>query len=146
MATYGIGPTPGFVQFTGYTPTLGVGPANVDATTGRVQFNGITQGDFYINQPLGLGGQVAAVLQLLTTILGAVPGTTATKTKKQVQGVLGSAVPAVETVTLVNRATTAADVTAFLAMLTRANGPITYPGDLSGNGGGGKQQVAGGAY
>jgi hypothetical protein len=146
MATYGISATPGFVQFTGYTPTLGASAANVDATTGRVQFNGISQGDFYINQPIGLGGQVAAVQQLLLTILGATAGATATKTKRQVQGVLGSSAPAIETVTLINRATTAADIAAFQAMFTRLNGPITYAADVSGNGGGGKQQVAGGAY
>jgi len=147
MATYGVGTVPGRVPFTGYTNTLGAGPANADATSGYAQFNGITQGDFTINQPLGLGGQVAGMLQLLLTILGAAPGTTATKTKKQVQHVIGApggAVP-VETISLVNRATTAADVTAFQAMFTRLNGPITYPADVSGNGGGGKQTAASGS-
>lgn len=149
MATYGIKPVPGQVAWTGYSNTLGAGPANQDATSGYVQFNGITQGDFTIQQPLGLGGQIAGVLQLLYTILGAAPGATATKTKRQVQhvtGAPGGLVP-VEVITLVNRVTTAADVTAFQNLFTRANGPITYPPDLSGNGGGGKQTYAsGGAY
>lgn len=145
MATYGLNGT-GRVPFSGYTNTLGNGAANADATSGSVQFNGITQGDFYVNQPLGLGGQVAGVLQLLYTLLGAAPGATATKTKRQVQhvqGAPGGAIP-IEVITLVNRATTAADLTAFQQMFTRANGPITYPADLSGNGGGGKQ--VGGPY
>lgn len=146
MAVYGLTSVPGRVPFTGYSNTLGAGDATTPATSGYVQFNGVTQGDFYINQPLGLGGQVAGVLQLLYTLLGAAPGTTATKTKKQVQhvtGAPGGAVP-VETVTLVNRATTAADLAAFQAMFTRQNGPASYPVDLSGNGGGGKATAAGG--
>lgn len=147
MATYGLQTTPGRVPWTGYSNTLGAGDANVAATAGYVQFNGVSQGDFYIQQPLGLGGQVLAVAKLLYTLLGAAPGTTATVTKKQVQhvtGAPGGLVP-VETITLVNRATTAADLTAFQNLFTRANGPITYPPDLSGNGGGGKQTYASGS-
>lgn len=146
MATYGLSGT-GRVPFTGYSNTLGVGDAVTGSTSGYVQFNGVTQGDFYINQPLGLGGQVAGMLQLLYTLLGAAPGTTATKTKKQVQhvqGAPGGLVP-VETITLVNRATTAADLAAFQALFTRQNGPVSYPVDLSGNGGGGKQTAASGS-
>jgi hypothetical protein len=147
MATYGVTPTPGWVPFTGYTPTLGVGPANVDATSGRVQFNGITQGDFAINQPLGLGGQVAAMNRILMTLLAS-PGGLANQIKKQVRWEVGSpggAVP-IEIITLINRVVTNADITAFQALFSRTNAPQTYAPDLSGNGGGGKQQVAGGAY
>jgi hypothetical protein len=50
----------------------------------------------------------------------------------------------IETVNLVNRATTANDLAAFQALLTRNTFPATYPPDVSGNGGGGKQQAAGG--
>lgn len=149
MSVYGLNATPGRIPFTGYTPTLGNGPANADATNGSVQFNGVTQGDFTIQQPLGLGGQVAGVLALLNALVGAGAGGTATKTKKQIQwqqGSPGGLIP-IETITLVNRATTANDVTAFQALFNRLNGPVTYPADVSGNGGGGKMTAAsGGAY
>lgn len=146
MATYGLAPA-GRVNWTGYSNTLGNGAANQDATSGYVAFNGICQGDFYINQPMGLGGQVRAINQLLYTLLGAATGATATMTKKQVQhvtGAPGGAVP-IETITLINRATTANDLTAFQALVQRSNGPASYPADLSGNGGGGKQTYASGS-
>ena len=146
MATYGVG-IPGRVNWTGYSNTLGNGDANTAATAGFVQFNGNCQGDFYINQPLGLGGQVKAINQLLYMLLGTAVGATATATKKQVQhvtGAPGGAVP-IETITLVNRATTANDLLSMQAMFTRQNGPLTYPADLSGNGGGGKQTYASGS-
>jgi hypothetical protein len=53
----------------------------------------------------------------------------------------------IETINIVNRATTAADLTAFQALISRVVQPSTYPPDISGNGGGGKQTAAsGGAY
>lgn len=145
MATYGISATPGTVPFTGYTPTLGNGPANQDATSGAVQFNGITQNDYAMMNWFGTQAN-RRFLALLKSITGVAPGATSTDTYRRVtNGHLGGAV-ATEVVTTVNRTTTAADVTAFTALWNRVVNPTTYPADLSGNGGGGKQQVAGGAY
>jgi hypothetical protein len=43
--------------------------------------------------------------------------------------------------------TTGSDVAAITALVNRNPGPASYPADLSGNGGGGKQTAAsGGAY
>jgi hypothetical protein len=138
MATYGLG-TPGQIPFTGYTNTLGTGPANLGSTSGSVQFNGVQQGDDRIAKMLRNGGMTAGVTQLLLTLLGVAPGATATKTKKQVQwqqGSPGGLIP-IETINSVNRPTTAADLTAFQALMVRQTFPSTYAPDLSGNGGGG---------
>lgn len=147
MATYGIEqPTPGQVQFTGLTNTLGSGAANAQATAGYVMFNGTQQGDDRLAKMFRNGAATSAVTQLMYTLLGVVPGATATKTKVRVQGQTGApgGLQVIETVTLVNRPTTANDLAAFQALLTRLTGPTVYPPDLSGNGGGGKQQYAGG--
>lgn len=139
MATYGAG-IPGSIPFTGYTNTLASGAANIPGVAGSVYYNGITQGDDRIVKMLRNGGATAGLTQVLYTLLGAAAGGTATKTKKQIQwqqGSPGGAVP-IETINLMNRATTAADVTMFQALLTRSVFPATYPADLSGNGGGGK--------
>lgn len=148
MATYGFVP-PGGLTFTGYTNTLGTGPANQDAVAGQVYYNGLSQGDARISRMLRNGGTTLTLRRVLTTLLGAAAGGTATQTKKQVQHVTGSPggpVP-VETVNLINRVTTAADVTAFNALLFRNVYPASYPADVSGNGGGGKlTQASGGAY
>jgi len=138
MATYGLG-TPGFVNFTGLTNTLGSGAANTQPTSGQVQFNGVQQGDDRLAKMFRNGAMTSAVTQLMYTLLGAAAGSTATKTKKQVQwqqGSPGGLIP-IETITLVNRATTAADLTAFQALMTRNVFPAVYAPDISGNGGGG---------
>lgn len=147
MATYGIEqPTPGQVQFTGVTNTLGSGPANVQSTSGYVMFNGTQQGDDRLAKMFRNGAMTSAVTQLLYTLLGVAPGAVATKNQYRVQGQIGApgGLQVIETVPLVNRATTANDLAAFQALLTRLTGPTTYPPDLSGNGGGGKQTYAGG--
>jgi hypothetical protein len=148
MATYGLNPQGG-VPFTGYTSTLGSGAANQDATSGQVYYNGFTQGDERIAKMLRNGGMSLVLRRLLQTLTGVAPGSTATQTKKQIQwqqGSPGGVIP-VETVTLINRATTAADVTALNSLFTRSPTPASYAVDVSGNGGGGKQTAAsGGAY
>jgi hypothetical protein len=148
MATYGFG-TVGAVPFTGYTNTLGTGQANQDATAGQVYYNGLTQGDDKIVKQLRSGAATLNLRRVMTTLMGVVAGTTATQTKKQVQhvqGAPGGVVP-IETINLINRATTAADVTAINALLFRNHYPATYVADVSGNGGGGKlTQASGGAY
>lgn len=139
MATYGITATPGQVPFTGYTNTLGVTNANQGVTSGYVMNNGVFQHDDKIAKVLRNGAMSAGAKALWYALLGAATGGTATATKKQVQhvtGAPGGLVP-IETVTLMNRATTAADLTAFQALMNRQVQPATYPPDLSGNGGGG---------
>lgn len=82
--------------------------------------------------------------RLVRTLNGVVAGTTATETFKRIkskagiplQSELGGLVE-IETFNLVNRATTAADITNFTNVLDERPAP-TYPVDLSGNGGGGK--------
>lgn len=146
MATYGLNPAGG-VPFTGYTNGLGSGGATEPTTNGLVYFNGFTQGDERIAKMLRNGGMSLVLRRLLQTLTGVAPGATATQTKKQIQwqqGSPGGVIP-VETVTLINRATTAADVTALQALFVRSPTPASYPVDLSGNGGGGKQTAASGS-
>ena len=78
--------------------------------------------------------------ELLLTVLGTAPGLTAssTYTRKQAEEGQQEAVATQETVTVIGRATTSADVTALRADLEREFVPSTYPTDVSGNGGGGK--------
>lgn len=139
MATYGVYGTPGQVGFTGYTNTLAAGAANLPNTAGYVQNNGMFQHDDEIAKVLRNGGGSAAMKALIYALLGAAAGGTATATKKQVQGVTGgpSGLATIETITLVNRATTAGDLTATQALFNRIPAPASYAADLSGNGGGG---------
>lgn len=147
MATYGIG-SAGHVPWTGYSNSLGVGAANADATAGYVAFNGIQQGDDRIVKMLRNGGGTIASTRILFALLGAAIGQTAAQTKKQVkwdQGSPGGLIP-IETINIVNRATNANDLLAWQSLISRVVQPSSYPPDLSGNGGGGKQAVGGGAY
>jgi hypothetical protein len=147
MGTYGLG-TAGHIPFTGYTNTLGPGVANSDATSGYIAYNGIQQGDDRIVKMLRNGGGTIASTRILYTLLGQVVGAVAAQTKKQIrweQGSPGGLIP-IETINIVNRATNANDLSAFQSLITRVVQPSVYPPDLSGNGGGGKQQVGGGAY
>ena len=95
--------------------------------------------------------------RLMYTLLGAATGQAASETEKRVQGQIGSAnyiPPApskfggaidIETVTIVSRNTTAADLTYAQALFNRtydlAPAIASYPVDASGNGGGGKVGV-----
>ena len=145
MATYGYTPA-GAVNFTGYTNVLGVGPANQASQSGQVYFNGITQGDDRIAKMLRNGGQTLTLRALLAALTGIVAGGTVTVTRKQVQGQQGApgGLQTIETVTAMNRTTTAADVTMLNALFIRNVFPSSYVADLSGNGGGGKASIAGG--
>lgn len=141
MAVYGLNGT-GNVPWTGYSNTLGNGDANVGAAAGYVQRTGISQLDDKLAKLLMTNGSSKAVRALWRAMVGAAVGGTATATTKRVQHIStdnfnGGLVP-IETVTHVNRATTAADQTAFLALMDRVVFPSTYVADRSGNGGGGK--------
>ena len=144
MALYGPQTTPSQIPFTGFSPTLGAADAITPVTAGYVYFDGITQDDFRINR-LFFEGQNRVARRLLRTLIGANAGSNATENRTRVQAAQstfsptdnGGLVP-VETVALVNRNTTAADVTMFQALLDRVVQPSSYPTDVSGMGGGGK--------
>jgi hypothetical protein len=110
--------------------------------------NGIQQGDDRIVKMFRNGGGTIASTRILFTLLGAAIGQTAAQTKKQIkweQGAPGGLIP-IETINMVNRATNANDLLAFQTLISRVVQPSVYPADVSGNGGGGKQTVGGGAY
>jgi len=139
VATYSLNGT-NQIPFTGYSNTLGSGDANQPASVGYVQKNGINQSDDAMAKLLQTGGNAKVLRTLWRALTGAAVGGTATATKAQiqhVQGAPGGVVP-IETISLVNRVTTAADRTAMLGLLDRVVYPASYPADLSGNGGGGK--------
>lgn len=142
MATYGLQSTVGRTPFTGYTNTLGSGDAVTPATSGYVWFNGITQGDGQLAALFRNNGGQKKLTALLLDLLGVVSGSTASYTYKQVAGQTGDnnlgGVRPIETITVINRASTAADITAITALINRQVYPSSYPADLSGNGGGGK--------
>lgn len=142
MATYGPGSPAGTIQFTGFSPTLGTPDASTPATTGYAQFNGMNQEDNRISRALYQGNN-RVLRRLMITLLGAAAGATATENRSRVQALpsnfspldYGGLVP-IETVALINRATTAADITNTVATISRSYTP-TYAADASGNGGGG---------
>lgn len=140
MAVYGLSGNDQ-IPFTGYTNSLGSGNANDGATAGYVQKNGLAQFDDKLAKLLQTGGSSKIIRALWRALTGAAAGGTATATVARVQanqgGNLTGLIP-IETVTLVNRVTTAADRTALLALIDRVVYPSTYVADLSGNGGGGK--------
>ena len=141
MAVYG--PNSGGVPFTGFSPTLGATSAALPAISGSVQFNGMTQVDGAISRLLRQNRQ-RVIRELLLTLIGAAAGDTALETRTQIKAKQAMNDPAMfggivelETVDLVNRATTAADITNLNAMISRTPVP-TYVADVSGVGGGGK--------
>lgn len=145
MAVYGVNyatgtATNGVVPFTGWSPTLGNGPANTGGSIGSVQFNGLTQNDYpLMANTSGMANR--AFLAMVKAVTGAGVGGTATSTYKRVAAVQGGqqgGLIQVETVTPINRVTVAADVTALTALWNRTVNPASYPTDLSGAGGGGK--------
>lgn len=87
--------------------------------------------------------QFRVITELFDTLIGATSGGTASATHKRVKGevsvptALGQMGGArtIETVTDINRASTAADVTALKEMTFNVKTRPTYPRDLSGNGG-----------
>lgn len=79
--------------------------------------------------------------ELFDTLIGANTGGTALATYRRIAGEtsaqIGGGVRTIDTVTVINRASTAADVTALKEFTVNvARRPTTYPRDLSGNGGG----------
>jgi hypothetical protein len=145
MTTYSLNNGQPNIPFTGYTNMLSAGGTD-PASTGYVYYNGITQGDERIAKMLRNGGKGLALRRLITTLLGVAPGAVASENKKQVQwsqGSPGGLIP-IESVPVINRATTAVDVTAINALLFRSPTPASYAVDVSGNGGGGKMTSAGG--
>jgi len=145
MAVYGTTPstgaaTNGQIPFTGWSPTLGTGPANAGTANGAVWFNGMTQNDYFLmTNVTRMSNRV--FLAMLKAITGAAAGGTATSTYSRVAAVQGGQQGGLITIEQrqpINRATTAADVAAMTALWNRVVNPTPYVADVSGNGGGGK--------
>lgn len=146
MAVYGPGTPIGFVPFTGWSPTLGVGDAATPATSGVVQFNGMTQNDDQISNWLRKP-QALPMKRLMLALLGAATGGTAgPTTRSRVQATADAGVfpsnygglVTIESVSVINRATTATDLSNLQALVNRTHFPASYVAELSGNSGGGK--------
>lgn len=80
--------------------------------------------------------------EIMLTVNGAAAGSAASKTHSRIEAPTDSdnlgGVRVIETVTDVSRNTDAADVTELALVLNKSVAGLTYPIDLSGNGGGGK--------
>jgi hypothetical protein len=142
MAAYG--PNTGKVPFTGYTNTLGNGAANVAATSGHAQFNGMTQADGKLSRHFRTRGN-RVLRELFLTLLAGSTGSAASEVYSRVEakrvltdGQGGGGLISVESVTQLGRNAAAADVTNTVAAMSRTTKPSTYPTDAAGNGGGGK--------
>lgn len=138
------GPNNGTVPFTGYTPTLGSGAADVAATSGAVHSDRLTQHDRAVSFLMRTPG-ARKTRELLLTLLGATAGSAALETRKQrtatqqqddAQGLGGNV--DITTADVVNRNTTSDDTTQITGMLSRQPWPTAYVEDASGNGGGGR--------
>jgi hypothetical protein len=143
MSVYGPNPNQQ-IPFTGWSPTLSLGNANVPAVNGAAQFNGVMQSDDRFVKTLrsGTNRKFRRVLRVLVT---SGVGATATETRTRVkatQGLQPSLVP-IETVTLINRSLVTPDLQMMQALIDRVTAPTVYPPDLSGAGGGGKQHYMG---
>lgn len=146
MATYGLNGT-GQIPFTGWTNVLGNvstgGQPSAPASTGAVAFNGITQTDAALARIFRKGGQSKGVKAIWYALTLSGVGSTATASYKRIQARqafntdMGGAQP-IETVSVMNRSVTTADITAFTSLMNRLVSPASYPADLSNNGGGGK--------
>lgn len=90
------------------------------------------------------GYNQAKVRELIKELLGASAGATALvqRKRRKAEQDLGANVQGglvtIETVDVINRATTAADVTRIQEALEQERAPSSYVADVSGNGGGGK--------
>lgn len=111
--------------------------------------NGRSSNDYFAAMALGRGGQ-RGVRRIMRVLNGAAPGSNATETVARIAPATpfvtntGGGARVVETVTEVNRNTTAGDATYvnsfILDRIYNMTPPIaSYPVDLSGNGGGGKR-------
>lgn len=143
MSIYG--PNNGTVPFTGFSPTLGIPDAVTPAVSGVVWNNGMMQQDNYISRPLRSGWN-RSTRALMLALLGAATGGSAVANKTWVVGQQqaggttpqGGGMVQIATFALVNRVTTAADLTNMQSLINHGPVPASYPADLSTNGGGGK--------
>lgn len=129
--------------WTGYSPTLGAGAANLAANTGVLQFGNSALVNTIENKIRRT--QMRAFQKVLRALVGAAAGGAALATRSRVVAKQALNDPAdiggvvsIETVNLVNRVTTAADVTYIDSVLDKLTAPSPYAADTSGNGGGGK--------
>lgn len=124
---------------TGWSPLFGDTPNAYQLLFAR------SSNDYHAARALGVSG-MRGIRRVMRVLNGAAPGSTATETYSRVAAATpfntlsGGGARTVETVTEVNRATTAADVTYvntnIIDRIYNMTPPIaSYPPDLSGNGG-----------
>jgi hypothetical protein len=131
------------IAWTGYSPTLGAGAANVGANSGQLQF-GNPAIDYRLENTLRRS-QMRPFMKVLRALTGAVAGSNATVNRERVKGTPAKDDPAalggivqMELQSVINRNTTAADVTFIQSVLDEITAPSPYAVDVGGNGGGGK--------
>jgi hypothetical protein len=75
--------------------------------------------------------------ELFDTCLGAAAGGSASATYKQIaeDSGIGGGLRTIETITVISRVSTAADITALKEIVVNVDRSPAYPADLSGNGG-----------
>lgn len=147
MAVYGPeGAATGNIAFTGFSPTLGgdtgASDAQVPATSGNVKQTGLTQADHFLSK---LTRRYRVFRGLMQGLIGATSGSNVTVTHSRETATqalssittYGGLLP-IETVTDINRNTTATDVSNLKAAIDRQTKPASYIEDAGGNGGGGK--------
>jgi hypothetical protein len=131
------------IGWTGYSPTLGAGAANVGANSGQLQF-GNPSIDYRLENTLRRP-QLRPFTRALRSIVVTGVGTPAIATRMRVKGTPAKDDPSaigglvqMESQTLINRNTTPADVNFILSVIDELTAPLVYPTDPSGNSGGGK--------
>lgn len=129
--------------WTGYSPTVGANGSIVPSTSGQLQFNNSALVNRLENTLRRT--QSRALQKVWRALTGAAAGGAALATRARVTAKVAKDDPAdigglvsIETINLVNRVTTAADVTYIDSVLDKITAPIPYAVDPSGNTGGGK--------
>lgn len=131
------------VAWTGYSPSLGSGTAVVGATSGALQF-GNSALPMHITRQLRRT-QSRSLMKVWRALTGAAAGSNATVNRERVKAVVAKDDPSaigglvqMELQSVINRNTTAADVTYIDTIFDKLTAPSPYVTDASGNGGGAK--------
>jgi hypothetical protein len=130
-------------SWTGWSPTLGPTSSVVGSTSGQLQFN--NSPIVYRLQNTFRRTQSRPLDKVWRALTGVVAGSNATVNRERVKGVQAYLDPSaigglvqMELQSVINRNTTAADVTYIQTILDKITAPSPYVADSSGNGGGSK--------
>jgi hypothetical protein len=131
------------IAWTGYSATLGPVAANVGSNSGQLQF-GYSPLTYRLENTLRRT-QSRPLMKVWRALTGAAAGANATVNRERVKGTPAKDDPAalgglvqMELQSVINRNTTAADITYIQTVLDEITAPAPYVADVSGNGGGGK--------